>query len=201
MKGLPQHHNSSASQHHNSSRASHQPPYSRNHPSHHQFDSKIQHPLHQSLFQEHSRHDGFFIQDDNNQMETMTKIEDITSPLLILKQHLAKISIDLQDHKLKSARYKVQSDQLRAQSQASLLTLMSMVQANERRKNEELEIDTTNELDNISNDGFEVETNEDFKIEEEVQDSTTQEDQNSPPQDDQGPTQQEDHHSPFQDDQ
>jgi hypothetical protein len=64
----------------------------------------------------------------------------------------------------------VQSDQLRAQSQASLLTLMSMVRANERCKNEELDIDTTNELDNISNDEFEVEVNEDFKIEEEVQD-------------------------------
>jgi hypothetical protein len=47
---------------------------------------------------------------------------------------------------------------------------MSMVRANERCKNEELDIDTTNELDNISNDEFEVEVNEDFKIEEEVQD-------------------------------
>jgi hypothetical protein len=119
----------------------------------------------------------------------MTRIEDIISPLLTLKQHLVKLSTNLQNYKLKSARLKAQSDQLHPQSQASLLTLMSMVRANERRKNEKLKINTTNEVDDMSNDEFEVETNEDFKLEKEVQDSTTQGDQDF--------TRQDNHDSPY----
>jgi hypothetical protein len=65
-------------------------------------------------------------------------LEDTPSP--------PPMSTILQEHKLKSTRFEAQW----ARVEASLLTLMSMIRENERRKNEELEIETKDELDGMS---------------------------------------------------
>jgi hypothetical protein len=69
------------------------------------------------------------------------------------------------------------------------------------KKNEELEIETKDDIDDMSHDEFDVDEGANFKVEEKDQDHTQQEDHHSPLQDDQDPIQQKDHHSPPQDDQ
>jgi hypothetical protein len=130
---------------------------------------------HQLSFQEHPRHDVFYIQDDNNWITTITRStkvnhppEDTLSPPLM--------SIILQEHKLESARFEAQWAQL----EASFIILMSMIQENKRQKNKELEIKTNDDLDDMSHDKFDVnkdinfkvkdKTNENFKVEEDDQD-------------------------------
>jgi hypothetical protein len=56
------------------------------------------------------------------------------------------------------------------------------------KKNEELEIEIKNELDDMSHDEFDVDEDENFKVEEKYQDHTQQEYHHSPLQDDQGLT-------------
>jgi cell envelope opacity-associated protein A len=54
------------------------------------------------------------------------------------------------------------------------------------KKNEELEIKTKDELDDMSHDEFDVDEGANFKVEEKDQDHTQQENHYSPLQDDQG---------------